>query len=98
VGAGYRKKSGAWGSGRDAQRGCVHDGDRGREVREREVADRWGLRASESKLANGRSALTGRTHRAARENGCAREETSATIRSHRAVGWREGESVGAGRC
>jgi hypothetical protein len=48
-------------------------GEREREVREGEVADRWGLRASESELANGRSALTGRTHHAVREKGQERE-------------------------
>ena len=59
----------------NARRGRVHNGVHGREVRDGEVADRWGPRGSESGLTNGRSALIGRTHRAARENGHAREET-----------------------
>jgi hypothetical protein len=49
---------------------------RGREVREGEVADRWGPRDSESELANGQSVLTGWTHRAARGNRRASEGTS----------------------
>jgi hypothetical protein len=56
----------------NVRRGRVHDGVRGRKVREGQVADKWGPRASKSGLANARSALTGRTHRAARENGRAR--------------------------
>jgi pyridoxine/pyridoxamine 5'-phosphate oxidase len=44
---------------RNTRRGRVHGGVRGREVREGEVADRWGSRASESKLANWQSALLG---------------------------------------
>ena len=39
----------------------VHDKVHGWEVREGEVADMWGPRASESELANGQSALTGQT-------------------------------------
>jgi hypothetical protein len=46
----------------------VHGGKHGRKVREGEVANRWGPRASKGKLVNGRSALTGWTHRAPREN------------------------------
>jgi hypothetical protein len=45
VGAGSRKgvgRVGEW-SG-NAHRVCVHDGERRREVREGEVADRWGPR------------------------------------------------------
>jgi hypothetical protein len=55
--------------------GRVHGGVRGREVREREEVDRWGPWASERGLTNGRSALTGRTHRAAIENRHALKET-----------------------
>jgi hypothetical protein len=59
----------------NARRGRVSVGVRGREVREGEVADRWGPRASERALANGRSVLTGRTHQIARGSGRASEET-----------------------
>jgi hypothetical protein len=45
----------------NARCGRVHGGEHGREVREGEVADRWGPRASEG--ADEWSALTGRTHR-----------------------------------
>jgi hypothetical protein len=78
VGAGSRKgvgRVGEW-SG-NACRGRVHGGERKREVREGDVADRWGSWASEGERANGRSALTGRTHRAARENGRFRERIGA---------------------
>jgi hypothetical protein len=61
----------------NARHGRVHGGVRGREIREREEADRWGPKASESVLANERSALTGRTHQAARENRRMRQETDA---------------------
>jgi hypothetical protein len=50
----------------NARHGRVHNVVRGQEVREGEVADRWGPWASESELTNRQSALTGRTHRAAR--------------------------------
>jgi hypothetical protein len=59
----------------NARRGHVHDGVRGREVREGEVADGWGLWASERGLMNGRLALTGQTHQTARESGRASEGT-----------------------
>jgi hypothetical protein len=61
----------------NARHGRVHGGVREREVREGEVANRWGPRGSESGLTNGRLALTGQTHRVARENGCTREEIGA---------------------
>jgi hypothetical protein len=38
----------------NVRRGRVHRGVRGREVREGQVADKWGPRASESGLANAR--------------------------------------------
>jgi hypothetical protein len=77
VSAGSKKRSGTWGEWTgNTQCGRVHDGVRGRDVREGEVADRWGPRASESGLANGQSALTGQTHRAVRGSGHAREETN----------------------
>jgi hypothetical protein len=60
----------------NALHGYVHTRVHGQEVREGEVADRWGPWASKSELANGRSALTGRTHRAAGE----REGESARAR------------------
>jgi hypothetical protein len=61
----------------NARREHVHGGEREREVREGEVADKWGPRASESELANGRSALIGRTHCAVREKGHERERIGA---------------------
>jgi hypothetical protein len=61
----------------NVRRGRVHEGVRGREVREGEVTDRWGSRASEGEHANGRSALIGRTHRAARGSGCEHEGIGA---------------------
>jgi hypothetical protein len=55
------KSSGAWGRGRETRgRGRVHDGERGRKVRERVVADRQSPQAIEGECANGRSALIGR--------------------------------------
>ena len=56
-------------------RGHVHGVKRGWEVREGEVSDRWGSRASEGKRANRQPTLTERSHRVARENGCVQEET-----------------------
>jgi hypothetical protein len=77
-GCGLKRRSGAWGEWpRNARRGCVHGGVRGREVREGEAAGRWGLWASESKLANGQSTLIGWTHRAARGSGRANEGIGA---------------------
>jgi hypothetical protein len=61
----------------NALHGYVHTRVHGQEVREGEVADRWGPWASKSELANGRSALTGRTHRTARGSGRVSEETGA---------------------
>jgi hypothetical protein len=58
-------------------RGCVHGGEHRREVREGVVADRRGPQASGGERANGRSVLTWRSHRAARENGRVRERISA---------------------
>jgi hypothetical protein len=49
-------------------------GVHGREIREGEVADRWGPRASEGAYANGRAGLTVRAHRAERGSERAREE------------------------
>jgi hypothetical protein len=62
---------------RNVRHGRVHGGVRGREVREGEVVDRWGPRTCKSGLTNGRSALKGRTHQVARENGHEHEGTSA---------------------
>jgi hypothetical protein len=48
VGAGSRKgvrRMGEW--PRNTRRGHIHGGERGQEVREGEVANRWGLRANE---------------------------------------------------
>jgi hypothetical protein len=50
----------------NVRRGRVHGGVCGQEVREVKVADGWGPRASKGELANGRSALTRRTHRTSR--------------------------------
>jgi hypothetical protein len=58
------------------RRGRVHGGVRRQKVREGE-ADRWGPRASKGEHANVWSALIGRTHRAARGSGHAREEPGA---------------------
>jgi hypothetical protein len=78
VSASSKKRSGECGRWPgNARRGRVHGRVRGREVTEGEEADRWGPQASESGLANGQSALTGRTYRAARGSGCAREEPDA---------------------
>jgi hypothetical protein len=69
VGAGCRKgvgRVGEWPG--NARRGRVHSGERGREVREGEVADRWGLRVSEGAHANRWLAMTERAHRAERGN------------------------------
>jgi hypothetical protein len=63
------KGSGAWGRGQETcGRGHIRGGVRGREVRERVVADRWGPQVSEGERVNGRSTLTGRACRAARYN------------------------------
>jgi hypothetical protein len=54
VGAGSRKGVGrVWEWPRNARRGLVHVGERGREVRKGEVSDRWGSRVSEGAYANG---------------------------------------------
>jgi hypothetical protein len=63
----------------NARHGRVHGGVRGREVREGEVADRWGPRASERALANGQSTLITRTHRTTRDSGRVSEETGTEI-------------------
>jgi hypothetical protein len=47
-----KRRSEAWGSGRETR---VHGGVRGWEVREGEVADTWGPRASESELTRERA-------------------------------------------
>jgi hypothetical protein len=73
VGVGSRKGLRRVGRGWETcGRGCIHDGESGREVREGVVADRRGPQASEGERANGRSTLIGRSHRATRENGCVR--------------------------
>jgi hypothetical protein len=78
VSAGSKKRPGACGKWpRNARRGRVHGRVHGREVSEGEEADRWGPQASVSRLANGQSALIGRTHRAARGSGRTREEPGA---------------------
>jgi hypothetical protein len=70
------KGSGAWGSGRETRVVvAVHDGERGREVREGELADRWGPRANKGEHANRQSALTERAHRAERGNERVHERT-----------------------
>jgi hypothetical protein len=61
----------------NTQCGRFHGGVRKREVREGEVADRWGPRASEGENVNGRSALTERTHRTERGSGRACEGNGA---------------------
>jgi hypothetical protein len=72
------KSSGAWRHGREMRgRGRVHGGEHRREVREGVVADRRGPQASGGERANGRSVLTWRSHRAARENDRVRERISA---------------------
>jgi hypothetical protein len=76
VSAGSKKRSGAWGEWPgNARHGRIHGGVHGQDVRNGEEDDRWGTRASEGEHANGRSALTGRTHRAERGSERAREET-----------------------
>jgi hypothetical protein len=62
---------------RNACRGRVHGGEHEREVREGEVADRWGPRVSEGAYVNGRSTLTKRTHWAERGNKRVRERIGA---------------------
>jgi hypothetical protein len=62
----------------------------GRRLGNRVVADRRGPQTSEGKRANGRSALTGRFHRAARAGTCA-DGSAPTGQSHREAGGREGE-------
>jgi hypothetical protein len=68
-----QKEVNVWGGGQETRDVGASTAMRGREVREGEVADRWGPRASESELANGRSTLTERTHRTARGSGRASE-------------------------
>jgi hypothetical protein len=46
----------------NTRRGRIHCVVCGREVKEAEVADEWGPRASKRVLTNGWSALTGQTH------------------------------------
>ena len=75
---------------RNARRGRIHDGERGRVVREGELADRWGPQASECDHANGRSTLTERAHLAERGSERVRERTDGDKRPHRAAGGREG--------
>jgi hypothetical protein len=78
VGGGSRKGLGRVGRGREMHgRGCLHGKERGREVREGVVADRWGPQTSEGERLNGRSAVIGRLHRAVRERGRVRERISA---------------------
>jgi hypothetical protein len=60
---------------RNACHGRIHDGERGRVVREGDLADRWGPQASECEHANGRSALIERAHRAERGSERVRERT-----------------------
>jgi hypothetical protein len=62
---------------RNARRGRVHGGEHGWEVREGEVADRWGPRVSEGAYANGRSTLTKWTHWVERGNERVRERIDA---------------------
>jgi hypothetical protein len=74
------------------RRGRVHGGVRGREVREREEADRWGPRASEGEHANGRSTLTKQTHQAERGSEHEREGIDANYPAPPSSGRkREGE-------
>jgi hypothetical protein len=83
---------------RNARRGRVHGGVRGRDVREVEEADRWGPRASKGAYANGRSAVIERTHRAEREIDRERERARARRNRRRQAsptGQREGEREGA---
>jgi hypothetical protein len=54
VGAGSRKGVGRMGEWpRNARRGHIHGGQRGQEVREGEVADRWGPRANKGNARMG---------------------------------------------
>jgi hypothetical protein len=77
-GRGLQIGLGRKGHGRETRScGHVHDGEREREVREGGVANRQGSQTSESVWANGRSALTGRSHRAASESGHVRGRVSA---------------------
>jgi hypothetical protein len=74
VGAGSRKGVGRMGEWpRNARSGRAHNRERRWEVREGEVADRWGPRVSEGAYANGRSVLTERSHRVERGNEHVRE-------------------------
>jgi hypothetical protein len=87
-----RARARAWGRGRETRdRGHVHGGLCGREVRERVVTDRRGSQASEGERANGWSALIGRARRAARENERVRDGSALIGLSHRAPGGRDGE-------
>jgi hypothetical protein len=70
VGTGSRKGLEHEGCGWETcGRGCIHDGEHRREVREGGMADRQGPQTSEGEWANGRSALTWRSHQAASETG-----------------------------
>jgi hypothetical protein len=69
VGVGSRKGVGRveeWPG--NARHGRIHGAERGREVRDGEVADRWGPRVSEGANVNGRSVLTEQAHWADRVN------------------------------
>jgi hypothetical protein len=68
----------------------IHDGVRGREVREGEKADRWGPRASEGAYANRRSALTEWAHRVERGSECVRERTDTDKPAPRGSGRERG--------
>jgi hypothetical protein len=97
VGAGSKKGVGRVGEWLgNARRGRVHAGERGREVREGEVADRWGPQASESELANERSALSGPT-KLREKTGTRVRKTVPIGRSHWAAGGSEGVSADVGR-
>jgi hypothetical protein len=93
VGAGSRKGVGRMGEWpRNARSGRAHNRERRWEVREGEVADRWGPRVSEGAYANGRSVLTERSHRVEREGTSTCVKGSTPIGwSHRAAGGLEGE-------
>jgi hypothetical protein len=78
-----KRRSNAWGSGRETCDMGASTAGCGREVREGEVANRWGPRANENELANKQPALIGRTHRAARGSERTSEGIGAESWPHR---------------
>jgi hypothetical protein len=70
---------------------------RGREVRVREEANRWGPRASESGIANGGLRWQGGTTEQRERTDMRMRKPAPTIQPHRAAEGRVGWSAGAGR-